>query len=551
MLRQRPFLLLLVPLALGLGCSLVVDTGGEGACLQGQCAKGFVCVNDRCVSKAGVGDAGTPPVEQCVPACSSSQACFLGKCVAAQTITGTRQLVYWPDQGSLPPKVPGDVQQTQVGALVGAPGGGRLFAGSFKGDGSFTIPNVPVGKYLLRFVLPDSPPLFVETTSTSLDLGEDVPGRPDVDTAAGETPVTMSLSGLAPLDRETASLQVYSSNAALWFTDEPALPPGATSLDWTYDWSQTALGLLPDGRNHQDVTFVHQMAETDYGSYRVRSATRYAKLPGDFTVTAGRSQSLGVWMEGAPQTGMLTVDWRVGEFTSLLSQVNPRAQEPENVVFVDVNAHRSSLWPPSGAPDLLAVLAAPGSGSLMLGPLYYGQFLPPLWREFMGVLMSTSVSFTAPGAATDAPLWASITTYDSKPNGAAILSPRIGPPRSPQVGNGSSFGSAFEPRSGVGTTPVLAWQAPDLSQPTSYEVALYELVADTKTRATRYRTVLVAALSPTTLSFAVPAGPVTSGKTYVGQVNAVYQPGDTYATAPLRWSLPYSRAETVIGPFSP
>ena len=553
-MRLSPLLLLLLPVAAGVGCSLIVSTGGDGgACLEGKCAPGFTCVKDRCVASSSTrADAGTLPVEQCPQPCGPAQACFAGSCVPAGTVQGSRMIVYWPDQGALPPQPADGLTETEIGVLVPKPNGYASYPGTFQPDGTFTIPNVPRGSRFLRVAGAKSAPTLVETSESSVDLGEDQAGRPGVTSANSETPVTLRLSGLVPLEQAgTTPLQAFSSNAGVFVLDEPALSPGASYLEWTYDWSSSAYGLLPDGA-FGDVTYVQQLKETDYGQYQVRNVVAWGQLPPGFVVNAGRSQAWDAPLQPAAQSGSLYADWRVGEFAQQLPEVNPRAERVLHLAYLDANAHRPDLWPPSGAPDLLSLSASfdpPSSApsSLMVGPLTYGRYLPPLWKEFLAFMMQASVPFTAPGANTETKVSAVSLTYRDAPAAWEILSPQIGPVRSATVAGLTGF----DPRPGVGTTPAIAWMAPALGQPTSYQLTLFELLANPADQTSVLKTALVVALAPTTTSFRVPPGILSLGKTYVARISAVAQPGDTYATAPFRGAFPYSSADCVLGPLSP
>jgi hypothetical protein len=79
--------------------------------------------------------------------CGTGLSCNAGACVASGTVTGTRDVTWWPDSGAGVPVTAPDVATATVRALVpDGIGGWIAYPGTFAPDGSFTIPSVPADR---------------------------------------------------------------------------------------------------------------------------------------------------------------------------------------------------------------------------------------------------------------------------------------------------------------------------------------------------------------------------------------------------------------------
>jgi len=105
---------------------------------------------------------------------------------------------------------------------------------------------------------------------------------------------------------------------------------------------------------------------------------------------------------------------------------------------------------------------------------------------------------------------------------------------------------ALAPQSGVGQTPRLAWDAPDLGDTGLYDVFVYSV--HNYNGATTF---------PSIASFRVrgryvdmPEGLLQAGTTYTATIVALHLPSFDW-TRPLRLGFPIARASVVLAPFTP
>jgi hypothetical protein len=199
---------------------------------------------------------------------------------------------------------------------------------------------------------------------------------------------------------------------------------------------------------------------------------------------------------------------------------------------------------PQGSPALLSVQLAKGtSPDPTLGPLGYGQFLDAtLWNEWRGVDFTAHVGYTAPSATTPLDVTVSVGRREAMPP-ATALTPTLTPVQAPTI-NGLS---AFSTLTGVTTSPVLAWTAPLVGTPSSYQVEVYRLDAVAGASVGT----LVATWQTGATSIAFPPGVLTAGATYYARITANSIAADPFSTAPFRRVVAAAYASTLTGTWSP
>jgi hypothetical protein len=156
---------------------------------------------------------------------------------------------YWDASGSL--AVPMDWTQNSafangVAALVPQPDNSLLvLTGSGNADGTFTIPNVPGGRYWLRV----APIANYWTSSSTFDFGHDILGRPLKATSSMQTTINLSATGLDPLQTQDWFAFLTDLNL-LNLAFRRDLPAGSTSFTGSaqmtanFDFSQASAGFL-------------------------------------------------------------------------------------------------------------------------------------------------------------------------------------------------------------------------------------------------------------------------------------------------------------------
>jgi hypothetical protein len=546
------------------GTNLVCSpTGVCTACTQGatctsanpcaasatyECSSGLPACTDRTYLADGT-------------SCGTGSTCNAGACVPSRTVTGTRQVTNWPDAGPtapvpapevavVPPSAP-----VQVSALVrDGKGGWVSYPGTFPAPGAFSIPNVPVGPYLLEYVDATGFRTLVDTSADSVDLGYDVAGRAGLALPLVSTPVTFALTGLSPWNTGGDEVQITCSDTDVWDLLPAPNPPfasGVTSGDALDDWlaGNAVPGPLPLLNNDQ--LLVHQLATaTDASSGQsYQYASNWVSL-GGVTLSSGAPATLSPTLAAISPTGSLpAAAWSLSQF-DLLPSMNPAAITDARAHSLVVGASHqplASAGPAArGSPRLLAIRLPRGTPDPALGTLPYGQFLGAGWNEWWGADFTVQVSYLAPAAAAAVVETASVGRREAMPFAGGAIAPTLTPVLAPLV-NGQS---AFSALVGVGTTPTVSWTAPVTGSPTRYVLELYRLDAVAGASAATP----VAAWVTAATSLAFPPAVLVAGSTYFARITSQAVPGDSFGAAtpaPLRLPALYAYASVLTGTFTP
>jgi len=386
-----------------------------------------------------------------------------------RTVTGTFRKVHWLDDGTrvtvpAPPSAAGSPRPSApaVSALVPTASGYEVKPGTVDAAGNLSIPGVPQGRYFLA--VEGSALDLSEHAGDQLDLASHLLGRPDVVVPAVATPVTVSLTGLAPWTPFIDVLSVTSSNAGLWtalwgdYYTGADLSQGVTSVSATVDFQSTVVGAtpLPEAAKG-DVVYLTQLSTMPGGTGEARVLTRAARLTG-VTLAEDSGGTIAATLQPAPMTGRFSVDVKQSAFEALLPQLGPGARASAFDIWVDAAPHPLSYPGPIGwGPDLVIVRRYGGAPDFTLSGIAYGQPLDALWHEWRLEYFTFQVDILVGTVRSRGVLGVVVQTAALTPALWPVVTPRLTPARSPTIdGRG-----AFQQQAGVGTTPVLAWGAPD------------------------------------------------------------------------------------------
>jgi hypothetical protein len=449
------------------------------------------------------------------------------------TVTGSRVVSYWQDDGTVRKFPPADLATTSVAALVREGGAWREALGTVNANGTFTIHDVGTSSYLLRLTGPSPYPRFWELTTRAVDLGADAAGRPFPVAASLSTPVTFALTGLSPWvagDR----LALVSTGARLGATI-PATPvPGDTAGDYTLDW----LGRpLPEAG---DLGWVLQYEQTSAATVPVSAVVRSGTVALTSSLPDGQAATWPLAL-GSPPRASIAADVRRSQFAALLAGVAPGGSAALGDVTLAV---RAVPWTPSSSsprPSLLSASVPPSAGDVNLGTLSYGRPFPSWFTELLEVTWLATVDVPAALGAPAASVTYAAQRVEWTTGAPSVIAPTLGPARLPSIGGQD----AAQPQAGVGLTPTLSWSAPALGVPTRYSVTLTELPAVAGSAPT-----VRAWFSVASSSIAIPPGLLEVGKVYFAVVWAVREPNGNPA-APHRPTVPRESAPMVTAPFTP
>jgi hypothetical protein len=511
------------------GCGSVVAHGVEG----GSTGAGGATGTSVSTGTGGAGGTGGSTVMLCaqIP---------LGTTAPGEDVTGTLLVRHFLEAGS-EATVPTDLSTTPIQALVSAGGGWTSYPGKGQADGTFVIPGVPQGPYVLHLRAADlvTPyERYVYTSDRVLALGYDAGGRPD---AASATPSAWLQADLQNLDPwvsgdvvgTTGDLLEWQSFDSGGLTLGPFPSSGATTVAGQVTWA----GGLVDG-SKGDVLHVTQLSlrTAAGGAYsvlsRLGSFTGVQMSDGSFTHVDGA-------LTAPPLTGSIAVDLRASQFAALGPAIHPTT----TVANVDLGVY---TFPGAGMTgrmsgganaDLLRIHA--GAADVSFGTLQYPHPFPAAWAEYVAVEVSANLSIDLPGTSqpflTGAVLLL-VTTVAKATSGPIV--PLLGPVQDPRV-DGQS---ALAPLTGISTTPTLSWKAPAIGAPAGYAVSVSEIDGVTQT--------LSALLLTTDTSMPLPPCVLATGRTYSFTITA-FMTGGAIASYPWVSSAEWAIADAVTSGVRP
>lgn len=467
--------------ACGLGqrrCEAALD---GGCCEDGGCAAPGP-------TDAGAGDAGAPEPQ--------------GPSDVTGLVEASRS--YDPDAGTHRQ----DLSLYQVAALVPNDAGYTSISGSAFADGSFTIPQVPAGPFLLQLAN-----VYLETSSHDLHFTWPLLGRAN-GTLASVNPTWLelrvnALQAWTPMD----SLGLYCPNAGLsldsiasYSSQMPAT--GATSADTYFDTYYASLyqGVPLLDADQGDVVWVTQTSSvsTSIDELSIVSAATLAPFTQSDGATAVATATMGAPRQESAtlvldQASMGAAASTLGSYPFFVAQI-AAAPTPEARYSSEWFAQLSYTWSSASLP--------------FPSPIVSGNPFPSSWDRLVALGGFQSEPRALAGAA---PLnfSNSYMTYDR-------LVQVAGKPFTAQltvVRNLTVEGQdALSDQSGFGVTPRFEWQPPETAKGPNlhYRLWLEKLAASRgATTVTTYQVFIT-----TKTSLRIPRGLLAAGQPFVVIVEA-------------------------------
>ncbi len=449
-------------------------------------------------------------------------------------VTGLQSVTY--HQETKTTLQPADLTTATIQAYVpNSAGGFDLVTGVGHSDGTFSILNVPVGNYWLRFGTQ-----YLWTSADHVEWVTDTYGRADAEYPGNPTPLVMNAGNLNAW-QTTDEFLFNVPNQGFYLSMPPSTPGvtnppalGATSLAaYTYDFSQIGFGLLNSASGDQ--AYLNQLTTRTVGSNIYRALGRSWNLPA-LTMTDGATANANGAFLDLPQTSSIRLNWRRSAWASMTTQVNPNAVAVSAEFGLWASPLGVNMGIPGNAFQLLTFdSGALGTTDIDLGDLPYGNPYPIQWNLITESYFNWSLSYLAPGATT--PFVAKRSTYTATttlPTAAAPLSPYVSPVLNPKI-NGKDL---FQNQLAVGTNPVISWDLPSAGAPTGYLVRVMELQNNAGTTRMLTRGLLRTA----TRSITVPSGIMVPGTTYAVFISAIRTPGVNFNQYPFQTTFPYASA---------
>lgn len=433
-----------------------------------------------------------------------------------------------------------NLSTSTIGAWITEDGGLVYRAGSGQTNGTFVVPNVPQGQYMLRL----NGSYYVTSTRT-FNLDYDVVGRPNaVPATIDPTDVTFSVTGLNAWG-ENDYLSFTSFNAGQsdlvgfeqYGTNIPTV--GVTGYIGTINYFlySNAFGSPMIDSAQGDVAYLVQHAyAVDAGvgvgtAVRVLEVTSLSMADGQARTVAGNAV--------APPTTSFSYDYRASDYQAAAVQLNAGAQrlfvaglyqtpfprQTTNDAFADVLSWYA--YEPNAPPTTL-VTGLP-FGASWTTVAYVGYRVPqPRFLPGTTTPQSYSSQFVS---------FLSLQALTTQP-----VQPVLGPAVTPRINNAD----LLVDQSGVGLTPTVTWGAPTLGTAQRYRLSIDRLAISQG--ATRIAAQFM--IDTATTSVTLPPGLLTAGQTYVMTLMA-YSTSGVVDPALFTWRTPYHSASVVSGLIRP
>lgn len=381
-----------------------------------------------------------------------------------------------------------------------------VIPGTGQVNGTFTIPNVPVGTVLIRMGR-----VFLETTSRTVAFPAFEVGRPAAATATVDTPINVALAGLQPWAAGQDQLVWFSPNLGNTFYNFPLVSPPPTGAVTTTMAANFPNGLELVNQAQGDTTWALQLRVSVDAGVVGGQVIAASQLP-PFTQVNGQPTSLSATMVTPPALPTVTqsLNWNLNAFSALQAQLPPGLNPRGGLIVFPFPAtpprevNTVQMW----FAELSPALSPPTS-------LTVATPFPSTWSNFGRVYFVVDTSRQVAGTTGPVALSSGLghtdvlTTLTSSP-----ITPRLGPPGGLTL-NGTPF---ISDRPAAGTTLTFGWTPPTLGTVTTYYVDLYRLTT-APGAATSIAERFTFSTASTTLT--IPSGLVIAGQPYVVEVSAM------------------------------
>jgi hypothetical protein len=444
---------------------------------------------------------------------------------APSDVTGTMVYRYYSE--SAPVDVPVDLQGVQVEAYVWNAGSWTTYPGVGKADGSFTVPLVPAGLFML-----DVGGAYVYTTAHKLDLGGEISGRHGAVMSTGGAAIAGAIQNLAPwqTDDLVEWFDANAGGAAYGFAmGGPAV--GDTSLQ---NQQSTWIGSLVDATKG-DVLYATQLSSFPAGGNIVAlEISRYTSFS-----SVEQTDGVVTMVSGAfapvTQSQMIDVDFAGSQFDTLGASVNPMASGLTALYDLTTAPGMSQAGMVGYYTDLMLIY--PNGTDVKLGPVAYANPFSATWGTEVYAGETFAVAYTAPGATSQATVYGYVyVTLPSAQAATTTLKPVVSPVQNPLVNGKSAFGAL----NGISLTPTLSWSPPAVGTPSGYRILVSLIANSGGTSTSQY----LASIFTVATSVPLPPNMLQKGSAYVFTITALSSPIDT-ATKPFHSSPTYAGADVL------
>lgn len=406
---------------------------------------------------------------------------------------------------------PEDLSGVTIEALLPNNNGGyNVMKGSGDSSGNFTVPNIPAGAFFLH--LPQNlhgtvSDRYIWTTASDIDAGSLVNGRPDAVAASGVTVSTNVTLSVAP----------NGSDAAYWSSPDVYAVghPSNSSVTQPFITSFPQTGYLIDSTKGDRAYLTHYKVT----SPTANSTAEHIVEDKEYTSLTETNNSTVSLTGAMAAVGGSTTDpvIKVTQFDALFAGLTNTGSVSRQFALYDPGYDASEGFA-GGVPLITASITS--NTDTDLGSLAYGTvtatgvpyytYTDTGFRTFSG----GSGSLTLPVG--------TMVASNVLPSSSAPIVPVVGIVQSPLI-NGLDF---YTGQTTTTLQPTITWHPPSIGAGTYYVVDIYDLTSLSSSNVWTFYT--------NNKSVLVPAGVLQSGHSYVVQITAADDSGDTFNTAPFR-----------------
>ena len=417
------------------------------------------------------------------------------------------------------------------------------------GSGTFTIPGVPQGYFLLQ-ISGGNVNTLLWTSASDVDLSSAYAGRLDT-TFPNSTP-TINVNFTNPVGGYDCRL-VIPNLGPFVYVDESNLFTCGTIWKSSYDWSNP---LADPAKGDQTYVYLRQGAGTFLNDTWTGIAFASFAGPFDLAIPDGSSVNFSGSTVVQPLNSTVRANLGVTQLTTLAKGVQPGFPQypygPDFILGVQPFTADYYLGDWSGpfnentyvylnelVPLDLYPLSSSFNTDADLGDVRYANPFPSSWATYAGLRILGKISYTADGASFPATVNGGIGTYSlTMPTSGSPIEPLVGPATSIKV-NGTDF---FQDQSNTGTQPVISWSPPSSGTSDGYSLSVVQLeVKNTATVTGKPYTIYT-----TQTSVTIPPGILQAGNQYFIQLRA-FKGNSNVETAPRYESFPWGFADAFSG----
>jgi hypothetical protein len=431
--------------------------------------------------------------------------------------------------------LPTDLSTTTIGAFAPNGAGGYTFLpGSGTSRGTFAIPSVPSGFYLLQLG-----GIYLWTSNTVVDADFDADIRSDTVQADQNTTVTFDLTHVNTWQITDFLELVCANNGAFNVFFGTA---GETTFTGTFPYG----GSLSVG-SEGDQYYLFQLITQSVGGFPFTAMGRYIAPP-KFTQAQGSDTPLNGRLATISQNHTFEANINGADLAAQALAANPKAALVDTTIALDVYPGSLAKGETTSTPDLILYNFFTGQPLITtngdLGPVRYGNPFRSTWPLWDLYDWAAITRYTAPGATQSTGILTHVYGTNPKlPTSASPIKPLVGAVQSASI-NHKNF---FTDRTGVSVTPTLRWSPPSVGKATYYDVRVWQLANN---GGNTVKT-LIAGLRTQRTSLLIPKGVMSTGQAYVFDILAFYTPGVNFAKTPFMNGATLAQAHVISGMMQP